>query len=190
MTAIEVPPAWKVVAAGCELPRTGEPILLEPGPGWGDGTHPTTQLCLQAIGALARRLEPWHLLDYGSGSGILGIAAARLGAQVDGVEIDGAAVEHAEANAHLNGVADRTRWCRRFEDAAGPYDTVVANILRSVLLESAQQLATRLSPGGALVLSGLVATDVPEVTVRYANLLGRRPDVHGRGDWRALVWRS
>jgi ribosomal protein L11 methyltransferase len=131
-----------------------------------------------------------HEITDGAYNNILGPVSVTSASRFSVPEIDGAAVEHAEANAHLNGVADRTRWCRRFEDAAGPYDTVVANILRSVLLESAQQLATRLSPGGALVLSGLVATDVPEVTVRYANLLGRRPDVHGRGDWRALVWRS
>ena len=64
-------------------------ILLEPGPGWGTGSHETTQLCLQAIAILSPRDRPsWKALDFGAGSGMLSIAAARLGAEVDAIEID------------------------------------------------------------------------------------------------------
>jgi ribosomal protein L11 methyltransferase len=131
------------------------------------------------------------MLDFGSGSGILAIAAARLGAEVDAIEIDSAAVANAEENVRLNGVGEKVRFSPRLDDARGPYALSVANILRPVLLEFAQALAARVAPGGTLVLSGLVATDVPEVSVRYAGLLGgARPDIYQRGDWRALVWQQ
>jgi ribosomal protein L11 methyltransferase len=190
MTTLEVPPFWKILPADSPLPAHGVAILLEPGAGWGDGGHPTTQLCLQAIAATAPRHRAWRMLDFGSGSGILAIAAARLGADAEGVEIDEAAIENAEENAHANRVADRIRCARGLESTPGPFDMVVANILRAVLLDVAAELAARLVPDGTLVLSGLVATDVPDITVRYgSHLSGRRPDVHCRGEWRALVWR-
>jgi ribosomal protein L11 methyltransferase len=130
------------------------------------------------------------MLDFGSGSGIVAIGAARLGAVVDAVEIDASAEAHAERNARANAVSDRIRHTRTLEDARGPFDLIVANILRSVLLEHANALASRLAQRAPLVLSGLVSTDVPEVSVRYASLLGgERPEVYERGDWRALVWR-
>jgi ribosomal protein L11 methyltransferase len=167
------------------------PLHLVPGPGFGDGRHPTTRVCLEAIAALAPRERAWRLLDFGSGSGILSIAGARLGATVDAVEIDPRAIEHAEQNLRANGVAERVRQITALGDAAGPFDLVVANILRSVLLLFADALVERVAPGGTLVLSGLVSTDVPEVSARYARLLGgARPEVYERDEWRALVWRS
>jgi ribosomal protein L11 methyltransferase len=130
------------------------------------------------------------MLDFGSGSGILAIGAARLGADVDAIEIDAQATAHAERNAKANGFSARIRHARTLEDTRGAYDFVVANILRSVLLDVASALVARLSPHATLVLSGLVSTDVPAVSVRYASLLaGARPEVYERGDWRALVWR-
>jgi ribosomal protein L11 methyltransferase len=166
-------------------------ILIEPGPGFGDGTHETTQVCLQALAALAPRTGPWRMLDFGSGSGILSIAAARLGAVVDAVEIDSLAAAHGERNATANGVSDRIRALRTLEQTRPPFDFVVANILRAVLLDFAGALVERMAAGAALVLSGLVSTDVPEVSVRYASRLGgERPEVYERGEWRALLWRQ
>jgi ribosomal protein L11 methyltransferase len=189
---IEIAPRWRIVSLGG--PRDGERITLvvEPGPGFGDGTHETTQLCLQAIAALAPRGRPWRMLDFGSGSGILGIGAARLGALVDAVEIDAQASAHGQQCARSNGVAERIHHARSLEDARGPFDFVVANILRSVLLAFADELVARLAPAGTLVLSGLVSTDVPEVSVRFSSLLGghRRPEVVSHGEWRALAWRG
>ena len=187
---MDIPPRWTVLVPGEVSPPGRLTLWLEPGPGWGDGRHPTTQLCLQAIAAVAPLHRTWRMLDFGSGSGVLSIAAARLGAEVDAVEIDENAIEHAEQNADRNRVADRIRSVRSLTSAPGPYDLVVANILRPVVSSRAAALAERMARGSALVLSGLVATDVPELTVRFAPLLdGRRPDVHARGDWRALVWR-
>jgi ribosomal protein L11 methyltransferase len=117
-------------------------------------------------------------------------AAVEIGAVVDAVEIDALAGAHGERNARANLVSDRIRHLRALTDANGPFDFAVANILRSVLLEFAGAIASRLAPGATLVLSGLVSTDVPEVSARYAPLLGHeRPEVYERGDWRALVWR-
>ena len=109
---IEVPPRWKILAVGEPVPSEGVPLFLEPGPGWGDGGHETTQLCLQAIAATAPRAIDWRLLDFGSGSGLLSVAAARLGAVAEAVEIDETAIEHAEENARANRVADSVRCSR------------------------------------------------------------------------------
>lgn len=187
--AVEIAPNWRIVPSGtneCDENR----LVIDPGPGFGDGTHETTQLCLQALGALAPRGGQWRMLDFGSGSGILAIAAARLGADVRAIEIDAQATAHAERNAKANDVSARIRHASTLEETRGTYDFVVANILRSVLLEFASALVAHLSPHATLVLSGLVSTDVPEVSVRYASrLAGARPEVYERSDWRALVWR-
>jgi ribosomal protein L11 methyltransferase len=162
------------------------PPLL-PGVGFGDGSHPTTRLCLRALGAFAPARAGWRMLDFGAGNGVLAIAAAHRGALAHAVEIDPAALAHAGANAAHNGVA--IGLSLTLADAPGPYDFVMANILRPILLEHAEVLCARLAPGGGLVLSGLVATDLPEVSVRYQALLDRRPEDYRLGDWRALVWR-
>ena len=188
---VRVAPRWEIVPPDGAASADALPIRLASGPGFGDGRHPTTQLGLQALSALAPRGRAWRLLDFGSGSGILSVAGALLGATVDAVEIDPGAVEHAERNLRGNGVAERVRQLPTLGLATGPFDLIVANILRSVLLAHAEALTERLAPGGALVLSGLVATDVPEVSVRYARLLGgARPEVYDREEWRAMAWRG
>ena len=187
---VVIAPRWRIVSTpGAD---TGDEvrIVIDPGPGFGDGTHETTQHCFQAIAALAPRSRPWRMLDFGSGSGILAIGAAKLGAVVDAVEIDALAGAHGERNARANWVDGRIRDAQTLEGTRGPFDFVVANILRSILLEFADALVARLAPGATLVLSGLVSTDVPQVSVRYGSLLGeQRPEVYERGVWRALVWR-
>jgi len=203
--AIDVAPFWRVVAPPAdgaesiaEVGRTTR-ITIHPGAAFGDGTHETTQLCLQALAALAPRAAPgsgeryarnWRMLDFGAGSGILAIAAAKLGATVDAVEIDDHAIEETLTNARSNGVSDLIR-CARSLEGCGTFDLIVANILCSVLLAFAEQLVSRLDRNGTLILSGLVSTDVPEIAARYGALLGtRRPEVYELNDWRALVWRS
>jgi ribosomal protein L11 methyltransferase len=194
---IDIPPRWTIVGPGdAAEPEPASPgthrILLAPGAGFGDGRHPTTVLCMQAVAALAPRGQPaWRMLDFGSGSGILAIAAAKLGAFVRAVEVDERALEHARANATLNSVSVRIALGRSLEPADGTFDLVVANILRQVLLDQAPGLVARVAPRGALVLSGLLSTDVPEVSARYAPLFGgRRPEIYERDEWRALVWRA
>lgn len=180
---VEIPPRFRVATA----PATSDArtIVLAPSKAFGDGTHETTRMCLQALGAYAPR-TPFRMLDVGSGTGILSIGAAKLGGQPLGIEIDEAANASAHENALLNGldVAFSTAW------PTGSFDVVVANILRDVLLALAPDITSRLARPGLLVLSGLVSTDVPAIVARYAPLLeGRRPDVFERDAWRSLVWR-
>jgi ribosomal protein L11 methyltransferase len=166
------------------------PIEIMPGPGFGDGSHPSTRVCLEAIAALSPRDRPWRMLDFGSGSGILSIAGALRGAMVDAIEIDPAARDHAARNLEANGAATRVRQYASLDRVGGPFDLVLANILRSVLVTMAPALVRVLAPRGILVLSGLVSTDIPELIAGYAPLLGgARPEVYERGEWRALVWR-
>jgi ribosomal protein L11 methyltransferase len=187
---IDVAPRWQIGPPEAVARAGALAIRLIPGPGFGDGRHPTTQLCLEALAALAPRGRAWLLLDFGSGSGILSIAGALLGARVDAIEIDARAIEHAERNVAASGAEGSIRQRTTLEEASGPFDMVVANILCGVLLSFAAPLVAHVPRDGALVLSGLVSTDVPEVSGAYARLLGARPEVYEREDWRALVWRA
>lgn len=130
------------------------------------------------------------MLDFGSGSGVLSIAAARLGATVDAVEIDEKAILHARRNVADNALEDRITQHTSLADVTGTFDLIVANILSAVLLSFAEDLVGRSAPGSVLVLSGLVSTDTPALSVRYAALMaGARPEIYERGEWRGLVWR-
>jgi ribosomal protein L11 methyltransferase len=191
LNAINIPPCWSIVSSVESDPGTGICVVMNPGAGWGSGAHPSTRLCLQAIAAFApRNGQPWQMLDFGSGSGILSIAAAKLGATVTAIDIDEPGLLNAAHSARLNQVEQHITHATTLEAFRGPFEMVVANILRPILLSFATELCARLKPGGALILSGLVATDLPEVSVRYINLLGgRRPEVYQHGDWRALAWR-
>lgn len=163
-------------------------IVLVPSAAFGDGRHPTTQMCLQAVRSLAPR-APFRMLDVGSGTGVLAILAAKLGAsEALGLEIDEDANRDATTNAEKNGVADRVSFGTEWPE--GRFELVVANILRGVLVALRDDILARLAEGGTLVLSGLASTDVPVLVAAYAPRLGgARPDVFERGDWRTLVWR-
>ncbi|AKV03994.1 Ribosomal protein L11 methyltransferase [Labilithrix luteola] len=144
-------------------------------------------MCLQALAVFAPRRQ-FRLFDVGSGSGILSIGAAKLGATTFGVEIDDEANAVARENARLSDVEARTTFTTSWPE--GTFEFVVANILRGILLDLATEIVDRMAPGGTLVLSGLVSTDVPAIIARYSPLLrGRRPEVFERDAWRALVWR-
>jgi ribosomal protein L11 methyltransferase len=169
--------------------------VILPGSGFGTGTHETTQLCLQALGhpALLKRITGQEVLDFGSGSGILSLAAARLGAsQVWGVEIDDLAIANARENASLNGLEGKVTWKLQLEEvpAQKRFPVILANILRPVLVEFVEPLLSRRASGGAVIVSGLLERDVEEVKSVYsARLGGQQPEVLALGEWRALVWR-
>ncbi|MDR3608917.1 MAG: 50S ribosomal protein L11 methyltransferase [Oligoflexia bacterium] len=188
----QVPPFWHILPPWVTREFAGEVVLkINPGAGFGTGTHETTQLCLESIGEISRKrslaLRP--VLDFGSGSGILSIAAALLGARVDGVEIDPLAIDNAVENAAMNGVSDRVSFSKTLSSARSSYDLVIANILRPVLIEFSDDLVARMAPGASLVLSGLIERDVPEVRERFSALLGGlKPLERELGEWRALVW--
>jgi ribosomal protein L11 methyltransferase len=140
-------------------------IVLDPGLAFGTGSHPTTRLCLRW---LAGRLEHGQsVIDYGCGSGILAIAAAKLGARkVTGVDIDAQALEASRYNARLNKVA--VQFLCADAAAPGPADVVVANILSGPLKALAPLLAKLVRGAGLLVMSGVLATQADEVSMAYA----------------------
>jgi ribosomal protein L11 methyltransferase len=155
-----ITPSWHV------LPDDGRlAIVLDPGLAFGTGSHPTTRLCLQW---LERELSPGaSVIDYGCGSGILAIAAARLGAgKVIGIDIDAQALISARDNAHRNQVSIDVR--AGADARPEPADVVVANILSSPLKLLAPVLIDLVRPGGTLVLSGVLARQVDEVSQAYA----------------------
>ncbi|MDQ7989906.1 MAG: 50S ribosomal protein L11 methyltransferase [Candidatus Dactylopiibacterium sp.] len=142
-------------------------IEMDPGMAFGTGSHPTTRLCLEW---LCDTVAPGHsVLDYGCGSGILGIAAARLGAaRIVGCDIDPHAVEASAANAARNGVAEVTQWQNSARHLEDDYDIVVANILTNPLCVLAPGIAARVRRGGRLALSGVLATQAQQVIDAYA----------------------
>jgi ribosomal protein L11 methyltransferase len=143
-------------------------LVLDPGMAFGTGSHPTTRLCLEW---LERSVTPGvSILDYGCGSGILAIAAAKLGAgDVLGVDIDAQAVTAARDNAERNEVS------ARFDDSAkdirGQFDIVVANILSNPLKALAPAICAHVAPGGRLSLSGILVEQVDDLIAAYAPYL-------------------
>ncbi|MCB1938636.1 MAG: 50S ribosomal protein L11 methyltransferase [Rhodocyclaceae bacterium] len=140
-------------------------IALDPGMAFGTGSHPTTHLCLEW---LAQRVTPGDsLIDYGCGSGILAIAAARLGAgRVLGVDIDDKAVDAARDNAARNHCAIDLRLST--EPIGEAFDIVVANILTNPLCVLAPALCALIAPGGRIALSGILETQSTQVIDAYA----------------------
>lgn len=187
-----VRPAWEPGTAGPG--PAGATIFIEPGVGFGTGLHETTRLCLAALAAWRHaggRLD--RVLDFGSGSGILGIAAAVLGArEVDAVESDGTVHAAIRANAARNAVADRVRVAAALPAVGPGYDLVLANIVAAVLVEHAARVTAAVrrrpdgTPAGGLVLSGLRGDEVERVAGRYAALLGAAPIRVADGDWHCL----
>ncbi|MBN8775919.1 50S ribosomal protein L11 methyltransferase [Thiomonas arsenitoxydans] len=158
--ALWIVPSWH------EPPEVAAPIIrLDPGLAFGTGTHPTTRLCLEWLA----RQTPSQLsvLDYGCGSGILAIAAAKFGAgPVVGVDIDPDAVLATEANAAANDVSVQTGLPDKVADAQ--FDIVVANILSAPLKLLAPAIAAHVKPGGWLVLSGILDRQAEELIDAYA----------------------
>lgn len=139
-------------------------LILDPGLAFGTGSHPTTRLCLQWLDSHA--LQGKSLLDYGCGSGILAIAAMKLGAtKVDGVDIDAQAMIASQQNAEQNDV----NVAFYLPDAApqGQYDIVIANILTNPLKALAPMLAHRCLPSGEIVLSGILSEQANDIIAIY-----------------------
>lgn len=168
---VDITPDFWIVPTWHELPAQAvRSIRLDPGLAFGTGTHPTTRMCLRWIarkGAAGEGAAAFgRVLDYGCGSGILAIGAAKFGAtDIDAVDIDTAAVESTALNAEANGVQLRAGLP---DKANGQYQTVLANILATPLRVLAPLLCNHVAPGGHLVLAGILARQADELKEAYA----------------------
>jgi len=165
-----------IVPWNSELPAAAQRsdaaiVRLDPGLAFGSGTHPTTALCLQWLDGLANdgALQGQRVLDFGCGSGILALAALKLGAaHAVGVDNDPQALIATHDNAQRNEVADRLAVFLPDDEPSATYPVVVANILASALIALADTLTARVAPGGRLAMSGILAGQEDEVIARYA----------------------
>ena len=160
-------------------------VRLDPGLAFGSGTHPTTALCLRWLDALAGDglLQGQRVLDFGCGSGILALAALKLGAaQVVGVDNDPQALLASADNALRNDVDAHFSVYLPDDEPVTTYPVVVANILASALDALAEVLAARVAPGGRIALSGILAGQEDELLVRYAPWFDRLSATQD-GDW-------
>ena len=167
---VEITPDFWIVPTWHELPAAARrSIRLDPGLAFGTGTHPTTRMCLRWIarqGGEDGAQALGRVLDYGCGSGILAIGAAKFGAvEIDAVDIDAAAVEATHQNAQANGVQLNAGLPER---AQGQYQTVLANILAMPLKVLAPLLCAHVAEGGHLVLAGILERQAQELQEAYA----------------------
>ncbi|SIR50430.1 MULTISPECIES: 50S ribosomal protein L11 methyltransferase [Acidiphilium] len=179
--------------------KTGKPagrhvITVDAGLAFGTGEHGSTRGCLLALERTAKRRQPLRILDLGTGSGILGIAAAKTwGRRVLATDIDTRAVRVAATNAAINGAAPLFRarqadgWLSPTLRRHAPYDLVFANILARPLAAMAHQLAAKLAPGGTAILAGLLdrqANWVLSAHRRHGLVLKQRIN---DGEWTTLI---
>jgi len=162
---VEVTPDFWIVPTWHEPPAQARQIIrLDPGLAFGTGTHPTTRMCLRWIAQ--HGVQGQRVLDYGCGSGILAIGAAKYGAsEIDAVDIDEAAVTSTVLNAEANGVS---LVAGLPDKAQGRYQTVLANILATPLKVLAPLLCSYVAPSGALVLAGILKRQADELKAAYA----------------------
>jgi ribosomal protein L11 methyltransferase len=164
-------------------------VVLDPGMAFGTGTHATTSLCLAAIDDFLARRPGASVVDVGTGSGLLAIAARKLGAgRVAANDNDPVAVAVAAENAARNG-AHLELTGDSLEAIAGSFDLVVANILANVLVDLSPSLVARTAPGGELVLAGILVPQEDEVRLPFlARGLEQLPGER-RGEWSMLRFR-
>lgn len=171
--------------------QPGEVVVeLDPGMAFGTGHHPTTWMCLEQIDK--RVAEGMRVLDLGTGSGILSLAAIKLGAgSVVALDSDKVAVGVARANFRANGLGRRAKAIHgtipHAQVVPGSFDLVVANVTAKVIVEKAQPLLDSLAPGGVLVVSGILQERLGEVEAALTQMDSVRLERQLDGDWVALV---
>jgi ribosomal protein L11 methyltransferase len=181
IAAFVVRPTWS------EAVGDAVEIVLDPGMAFGTGLHPTTQQCLEALSTLP--LEGKSVLDVGTGSGILAIAAAKRGASpVVAVDTDTLAVDAARENTVANGVAIPVG-VGSAADVPGRFEVVIANIVAPVLQRIAPHLAARLAGGGTLLLAGISAPAEAATREAFSHVRLEVLDRNERDDWVALALR-
>jgi len=173
-------PSW-------EAPKEGKRnIMIDPALAFGSGHHETTSSCLKAISEYVKSGD--SLLDVGCGSGILGIAAAMLGADVDACDTDPLAVENAQKNFALNHQSFGTIWEGSAPGTQKSYNVVVANIVADVLRMIAKDLKKRTKEGGLLILSGILDTKEKIVEEAFNDL--ELLETIANNEWRTKIYRK
>lgn len=164
-------------------------IVLDPGMAFGTGLHPTTRLMLSAIQGYVR--SDMHVLDLGSGSGILAIAAAKMGARVEALDISSVAVEVARENIEANHMSERITVDEGSIDATGgrQYDLILANIIASVLMDLAGSIHGALLPGATVLASGIIDERLDGVCKAFADAGLEIDDRRQDEDWWLVVAR-
>jgi ribosomal protein L11 methyltransferase len=184
-------PPWEEYAA-----QPGESvIIIYPGMAFGTGRHASTRLCLQALEqvwdqGLPASTNPWEVLDVGTGTGILALAAASLGAEVLAIDLDPEAVAAALENVRLNNLMDRV-WVEGtpLTSLRQRFALILANITAPDLLQLAEALTARLVHEGVLIISGFLVEDAESLETRYQALGLHQMGFLTQEDWGALIFR-
>ncbi|QAZ38960.1 50S ribosomal protein L11 methyltransferase [Methylibium sp. Pch-M] len=167
---VEITPSFWIVPSWHEAPAAATQVIrLDPGLAFGTGTHPTTRMCLRWIATHEAAVRGRRVLDYGCGSGILAIGAALFGAApIDAVDIDPAAIQSTQDNAHANGATLEAGLPERAGSPSAAYPLVLANILATPLKLLAPLLSAHVAAGGHLVLAGILERQAAELQAAYA----------------------
>ena len=188
---VVIRPPWEDYAPGA-----GEIVLtIYPGMAFGTGRHATTLLCLRALEEvweqdLPEAATPWQVLDVGTGTGILALAAARLGAGVLAIDVDPEAVAAALENVRLNELEERILVEPTLLHAIRQqFALILANLTTPDLLQLAESLTGHLLNGGALIISGFLQTDLPQLAERFLGLGLTEAGFLTQDDWGALILR-
>ena len=183
---IECAPGLWIVPSWAEPPAADATVIeLDPGLAFGTGSHPTTALCLAWLAANPPRGK--QVIDYGCGSGILAIAALKLGARdVIAVDIDPQALEATRNNLEVNGIdPNRVQVLDPAAMGASAADLLIANILAGPLIELAPRFAAMLGPGGKILLSGILISQLEDIQSAYRAEFELDPPAT-RGDWASI----
>jgi ribosomal protein L11 methyltransferase len=192
-SALLLKPSWSR-----RCPRRGQAVvILDPGLSFGTGRHPTTDFCLRQLVARRPRANARSCLDVGTGSGILAIAAARLGyGPVEALDCDPDSIRIARANARRNGVSARIRFLRQDltslpRRSARKYPVICANLVSSLLVAERKRILARLSADGALIVAGILNSEFGQVRTAFENAGLRLVACRTQNEWRsgAFVWR-
>lgn len=193
---IVIKPTWENIEAAVD-----DVILeLDPGMAFGTGSHPTSRLCIETLERIFSAEAPFNgnslerapeILDVGTGSGILAIAAAKLGAgHVTAIDIDPKAINIAEQNTDLNGVKEAvTVSTTPLKEVSGSFQVVVANILAEDLIRMAEDLVGKMSVDGFLILSGILSEKEETVLNGFASLPLSHVETTGEGEWICITFR-
>lgn len=164
-------------------------IILDPGLAFGTGTHPTTSLCLTWLDSAL--LQDKVIIDYGCGSGILAVAALKLGARLAyAVDLDEQALTATQSNAEKNNIPNTKLSLSMPEALIEPVELVLANILLTPLLALKSRFEALLKPGGLLVLSGILETQVEQLTHTYNTPDWTHQDTQYEDEWAMLVFQK